>query len=171
MKNQNRVYKEFTEGKVSKEDVKVIIDKSQHQQNEFASVKLRKVKVEKIRNDVIIEEEDTGPKSMEALKNIFGGMKEKPKYEIKKTVVEDGNISSLKAARLKKEEEDRLKEEAKKLKKQQKAEEKQKAAEEAMYEDSSEEDDDDDEDGEEAEAQSMEANAAQDALLAGQVES
>ena len=76
------------------------------------------MKVEKIRNTVIIEEEDTGPKSMEALKNIFGGMKEtKPKYDIKKTVVEDGNISSLKAARLKKEEEDRLKEEAKQLKK------------------------------------------------------
>ncbi len=117
MKNQNRVYKEFTEGKVSKEDVKVIIDKSQRQQDEFASVKLRKVKVEKIRADVMIEEEDTGPKSMEALKNIFGGMKAQPKYDIKKTVVEDGNISSLKAARLKKEEEDRLKEEAKKLKK------------------------------------------------------
>ena len=109
---------------------------------------------------------------MEALKNIFGGMKEtKPKYDIKKTVVEDGNISSLKAARLKKEEEDRLKEEAKQLKKQQKAEEKQKEAEEAMYEDSSEEDEDDEYGEEASAAQSTEANAAQDAMFSGEAES
>lgn len=53
LKNQNRVYKEFSDGKLSKGDLKVIIDKSQQESSEFAQVKLRKVKVEKIRNEAI----------------------------------------------------------------------------------------------------------------------
>lgn len=49
LKNQNRVYKEYADGKVSKGDLKVIIEKSEHEQTEFAQVKLRKIKVEKIK--------------------------------------------------------------------------------------------------------------------------
>ena len=49
LKNQNRVYKEYADGKVSKGDLKIIIEKSEHEQTEFAQVKLRKIKVEKIK--------------------------------------------------------------------------------------------------------------------------
>ena len=36
IKNQNRVYKEYADGKVSKGDLKVIIDKSEREQSEFS---------------------------------------------------------------------------------------------------------------------------------------
>ena len=58
IKNQNRVYKEYAEGKISKADLQLIIEKSEHEQNEFSQVKLRKIKVEKIRNQVNPFDED-----------------------------------------------------------------------------------------------------------------
>ena len=48
VKNQNRVFKEFAQGKISKHDLWLIIEKAEREQNEFAQVKLRKIKVERI---------------------------------------------------------------------------------------------------------------------------
>ena len=51
IKNQNRVYKEYSDGKISKQDLRLIIEKSEREQNEFAQIKLRKVKVERIQQN------------------------------------------------------------------------------------------------------------------------
>ena len=50
-KNQNRVYKEYSDGKISKQDLRLIIEKSEREQNEFTQIKLRKIKVERIQHD------------------------------------------------------------------------------------------------------------------------
>ena len=49
--NENRVYKECVDGRISKADLEVIMDKSQHEEDEFGMIRLRKIKVEKIRQD------------------------------------------------------------------------------------------------------------------------
>ena len=36
LKNQNNVYKQYSDGKISKTDLRSIIDKSQHESNEFS---------------------------------------------------------------------------------------------------------------------------------------
>lgn len=66
IRNQNRVYKEFSDGKISKGDLKVIIDKAEHEESELGQIKLRKVKVERIRNDNAAEDDfaSNEPKSM-----------------------------------------------------------------------------------------------------------
>lgn len=50
IQNQNRVYKEFSDGKLSKQDLRLIIEKGERESNEFTQVKLRKVKVDRIQN-------------------------------------------------------------------------------------------------------------------------
>ena len=35
IQNQNRVYKEFSDGKLSKQDLRLIIEKSERESNEF----------------------------------------------------------------------------------------------------------------------------------------
>ena len=51
IKNQNRVYKEYSDGKISKTDLRLIIEKSERESNEFTQVKLRKIKVDRIQNN------------------------------------------------------------------------------------------------------------------------
>ena len=57
--NENKIYKEYSDGKISKTDLTTLIDKSQSQQNEFQMIKLRKIKVERAKQ---IEDDanDTG---------------------------------------------------------------------------------------------------------------
>ena len=45
------MYKEYSDGKISKQDLRLIIEKSEREQNEFAQIKLRKVKVERIQHN------------------------------------------------------------------------------------------------------------------------
>lgn len=99
LRNQNKVYKEFSDGKVSKIDLKTIIDQSEKQENEFAQIKLRKVKVERIKVESKQEQDfdNNEPKSIKQLMSMFNKPKDdKPKdeYITKKTVLEAGNIGA-----------------------------------------------------------------------------
>ena len=58
IKGQNRVLKQYTEGKISKKDVKVIIEKQEKEESELNQVKLRKVKIEKIKEQAKEQEID-----------------------------------------------------------------------------------------------------------------
>lgn len=67
IKTQNKVYKEFSEGKVSKQDLDQLISKAEHEQAEFQKVKLRKIKIEYIqeqedavRESAVVFEEGKG---------------------------------------------------------------------------------------------------------------
>ena len=51
VKNENKVYKEYADGKISRADVKQVIDKSERAEAEVTQIKLRKVRVERIRNE------------------------------------------------------------------------------------------------------------------------
>ena len=99
IKNQNRVYKEYTDGKISKQDLQLIIEKSEREQNEFAQVKLRKVKVERIQNrqNLMQQENDLlengEPASMAQLLNLFSGKDHGPAYSKRVSVLEDGNVA------------------------------------------------------------------------------
>ena len=67
MKTQNKVYKEFSEGKVSKQDLDSLISKAEHEQAEFQRIKLRKIKIEyiqeqeeSVRESAVVFEESKG---------------------------------------------------------------------------------------------------------------
>ena len=64
--------KEFSNGKISKGDLKVIIDKSEKEESELTQIKLRKVKVEKIRSEIDNPVDNGEPKSMKDLLSMFG---------------------------------------------------------------------------------------------------
>ena len=53
--NENKIYKEFADGKISKADMTTLIDQSQNEMNEFQMIKLRKIKVERAKQ---IEEDN-----------------------------------------------------------------------------------------------------------------
>jgi len=102
VKNQNVVYKQFTEGKISKQDLKVIVEKSEKEQNELHQIKLRKVKIERIRQETEEKNEidDSKPKSIKDLLSVFGGngaVAKKPAVIVKKTVIEEGNLRPMDA--------------------------------------------------------------------------
>lgn len=96
VKGQNRVLKQYADGKISKKDLKVIVEKQEKEESELNQVKLRKVKIEKIKEQAKEQEiDDSQPKSIKNLLSIFGGSNDvKPvsRPMIKRTVTEDGNI-------------------------------------------------------------------------------
>jgi len=47
--NEVKIYQQYTEGKISKQDMTTLIDKAQSEQNEFQMIRLRKIKVERAR--------------------------------------------------------------------------------------------------------------------------
>lgn len=101
LKSQNKVYREFTDGKISKQDLNVIIEKSEREEQQMNQVKLRKIKVEKIRQQ---EEEFSGQsvvfeekKSMKDLLAMFNKSevdtsKGAPALTTKVTVIDEGNV-------------------------------------------------------------------------------
>ena len=111
VKNENKVYKEYADGKISRADVKQVIDKSERAEAEMTQIKLRKVRVERIRNeqnpfDHGHEDENKVPKSMASLMALFNTSDEErkrreaePKFLTQKTVVEEGNVAPGKAFR------------------------------------------------------------------------
>jgi len=92
------VLKQYVDGKISKKDLNVIVEKQEKEESELLQVKLRKVKIEKIRGDAQQKEEidDGQPKSIKSLLSIFGGgnddnaKKTGPKYS--RTLVEEGTV-------------------------------------------------------------------------------
>ena len=77
--NKVRVYKDFTEGKLSKGELTTIIQKVEKEESELTQIKLRKVRIEKIKqessaNPFDNDSEDVSkPKSMKDLLAMFGG--------------------------------------------------------------------------------------------------
>lgn len=74
MRGQNRVYKQFADGKLSKKDLTVIVEKQEKEETELFQIKLRKVKIEKIRDSEIEHDkiDDSQPKSVKDLMKLFG---------------------------------------------------------------------------------------------------
>lgn len=97
IKNQNRVYKEYSDGKISKTDLRLIIEKSERESNEFTQVKLRKIKVDRIQNNHSMMHQDllqTGePASMAQLLSLFGSKNAGIEFTNQKTLLGDGNVA------------------------------------------------------------------------------
>ena len=103
-----KVYKDFTEGKLSKGELTTIIQKVEKEESELTQIKLRKVRIEKIKNETKSpfdndNEDVSKPKSMKDLLAMFGGDNSskngpkggasgQPAFTTKVTVVEEDNV-------------------------------------------------------------------------------
>ena len=95
--NENKIYKEYSDGKISKTDLTTLIDQSQSQQCEFQMIKLRKIKVERakqIEDDSNVSEN----RSMQDILKVF----QKPAQtnfvvDNKVEVLDWGNVEAIKA--------------------------------------------------------------------------
>ena len=104
VQNENKVYKEYSDGKITKQDLKTVIDKSQTEQNEFQLIKLRKVKVERAKQITADADGTTGvvgeeSKKMSQLLAMFGNKPSQPslKGDHKVEVEDYGNVEAIRA--------------------------------------------------------------------------
>lgn len=102
MKKENDVYKQFADGKIAKKDLKRITEKNQEEFNEFAQIRLKKIKVEKfieqeeVRESAVVELKPMSIKERLAMfeANARGtNVKTGPATRV--TVLDEGNIKEL----------------------------------------------------------------------------